>query len=195
MLDAMARKIPADCFVVLTDSETWAGKIHPAQALKQYRERMGIPAKLVVVGMASNGFSIADPNDAGMLDVVGFDATAPNVISDFAALSPLAGIIAASSGTFGIPAAPLCRPPRRSLGAAPGVQLSQAGPASASVANELEQPQSFLLVLGGTLVFPSQARQCVRTEGDLVLLVPPPRRRVVRPQAPQSKHDPKSEHS
>jgi hypothetical protein len=45
-----------------------------SQALRQYREATGIPAKLVVVAMASNGFSIADPNDAGMLDVVGFDA-------------------------------------------------------------------------------------------------------------------------
>ena len=31
------------------------------------------------------GFSIADPNDAGMLDVVGFDAAAPNAIADFIA--------------------------------------------------------------------------------------------------------------
>ncbi|HSH14928.1 MAG TPA: TROVE domain-containing protein, partial [Verrucomicrobiae bacterium] len=85
MLDAMARKIPVDCFVVLTDSETWAGKIHPVEALKQYRRRMGMPAKLVVVGMVSNGFSIADPDDAGMLDVVGFDTAAPNVISNFVA--------------------------------------------------------------------------------------------------------------
>jgi 60 kDa SS-A/Ro ribonucleoprotein len=45
---------------------------------------MGIPAKLIVVGMASNGFSIADPNDAGMLDVVGFDTATPQVISGFA---------------------------------------------------------------------------------------------------------------
>jgi 60 kDa SS-A/Ro ribonucleoprotein len=51
--------------------------------LRQYRERTGIAAKLVVVGMVSNGFSIADPNDAGMLDVVGFDAAAPAVIADF----------------------------------------------------------------------------------------------------------------
>lgn len=33
--------------------------------------------------MASNGFSIADPDDCGMLDVVGFDTTAPAVIADF----------------------------------------------------------------------------------------------------------------
>jgi 60 kDa SS-A/Ro ribonucleoprotein len=73
-----------DTFVVYTDSETWAGQVHPAQALREYRERMGIPAKLVVVGMASNGFSIADPEDGGMLDVVGFDASAPQMIGDFA---------------------------------------------------------------------------------------------------------------
>ena len=35
--------------------------------------------------MMSNGFTIADPNDAGMLDVVGFDTAAPTVISDFVA--------------------------------------------------------------------------------------------------------------
>jgi 60 kDa SS-A/Ro ribonucleoprotein len=35
--------------------------------------------------MASNGFSIADPADPGMLDVVGFDASAPQVMASFAA--------------------------------------------------------------------------------------------------------------
>ena len=35
--------------------------------------------------MVSNGFSIADPNDVGMLDVVGFDTAAPSVIADFSA--------------------------------------------------------------------------------------------------------------
>ena len=40
-------------------------------------------AKAVVVGMTSNGFTIADPKDRGMLDVVGFDTTAPAVIADF----------------------------------------------------------------------------------------------------------------
>lgn len=83
MTHALEKGIPVDAFVVYTDSETWAGSPHPAQALRQYRERTGIAAKLVVVGMVSNGFSIADPNDAGMMDVVGFDAAAPAVIADF----------------------------------------------------------------------------------------------------------------
>jgi 60 kDa SS-A/Ro ribonucleoprotein len=32
----------------------------------------------------SNGFSIADPNDAGMMDVVGFDTNVPQLMADFA---------------------------------------------------------------------------------------------------------------
>ena len=84
MLWAAKNKREIDVFVVYTDSETWFGKVHPVQALRQYREKMGIDAKLIVVGMLANQFSIADSNDAGMLDVVGFDTAAPNVMSDFA---------------------------------------------------------------------------------------------------------------
>ncbi len=83
MLEAMRHGWPVDAFVVYTDSETWAGPVHPADALRLYRERTGIAAKLVVVAMTSNGFSIADPDDAGMLDVVGFDTSTPQVIRDF----------------------------------------------------------------------------------------------------------------
>jgi 60 kDa SS-A/Ro ribonucleoprotein len=34
--------------------------------------------------MVANNFSIADPKDGGMLDVVGFDSATPQLISDFA---------------------------------------------------------------------------------------------------------------
>jgi 60 kDa SS-A/Ro ribonucleoprotein len=84
MLWALDNRVQADLFVIYTDNETWAGPIHPAEALRRYREMTGIPAKLAVVGMTSTGFSIADPSDAGMLDVAGFDAAVPNVIADFA---------------------------------------------------------------------------------------------------------------
>jgi 60 kDa SS-A/Ro ribonucleoprotein len=84
MLWALEKRVKADVFVVYTDSETWYGDVHPAQALQQYRERTGIAAKLVVCAMVANSFSIADPDDAGMLDCVGFDLATPNVISDFA---------------------------------------------------------------------------------------------------------------
>jgi len=57
--------------------------IHPAQVLRQYRDAFVVGAKAVVVGMTSNGFTLADPNDRGMMDVVGFDTTVPAVIADF----------------------------------------------------------------------------------------------------------------
>jgi 60 kDa SS-A/Ro ribonucleoprotein len=83
MLNAQAQGREVDAFVIYTDSETWAGDVHPAQALQDYRRASGIDARLVVVGMVSNGFSIADPADPGMLDVVGFDTATPQLISDF----------------------------------------------------------------------------------------------------------------
>jgi 60 kDa SS-A/Ro ribonucleoprotein len=83
MMEALRERWAVDVFVVFTDNETWAGDIHPAQALRRYRERLGIASKLVVVAMTSNGFTIADPDDGGMLDVVGFDAATPRVIADF----------------------------------------------------------------------------------------------------------------
>jgi len=84
MVWAQKHRVDVDTFVIYTDNETWAGNVHPAQALRAYRDARGIPAKLVVVGMTSTGFSIADPADAGMLDVVGFDTSTPPVIADFA---------------------------------------------------------------------------------------------------------------
>jgi 60 kDa SS-A/Ro ribonucleoprotein len=81
---AQAKQKEIDTFVILTDSETWAGDVHPAQALRDYRRSSGIDARLVVVGMVANAFSIADPADPGMLDIVGFDTATPQLISDFA---------------------------------------------------------------------------------------------------------------
>lgn len=83
MIWAKENRVEVDTFVVYTDNETWAGNVHPFQALRDYRQRMGRPARLIVVGMTATGFSIADPTDAGMLDVVGFDAAAPQVMADF----------------------------------------------------------------------------------------------------------------
>jgi 60 kDa SS-A/Ro ribonucleoprotein len=85
MLWALENKVETDVFVVYTDSETWFGKTHPVQALAKYRQETGIAARLIVVGMVANKFTIANPNDAGMLDVVGFDTASPQLMSDFAA--------------------------------------------------------------------------------------------------------------
>lgn len=83
---ALANKVPVDLFVNLTDNETWAGSGHPVERLREYRDRMGIEAKMVVVGMTATECSIADPDDPLMMDVAGFDAGTPSLISEFARL-------------------------------------------------------------------------------------------------------------
>lgn len=83
ILHALEKRMKVDVFVVYTDNETYYGSVHPSEALKQYRKKMGIDAKLIVVGMTSTGFSIADPLDHGMLDIVGFDASAAALMADF----------------------------------------------------------------------------------------------------------------
>lgn len=84
MLWALRNGIQADHFSVFTDSETWAGSMHPHQALQLYRQETGIPARLSVVGMTSTDFTIADPLDPGSMDVAGFDAAVPKLLADFA---------------------------------------------------------------------------------------------------------------
>jgi 60 kDa SS-A/Ro ribonucleoprotein len=83
MLYAMENNIKTDVFIVMTDNETWAGAVHPMEALRQYRKKMGINAKLIVIGMTATAFTIADPTDPGALDIVGFDASIPTLINNF----------------------------------------------------------------------------------------------------------------
>ena len=84
MIIAESQKLEVDVFCAITDNETWCGRVHPYKALQNYRQAMGRAAKLAVVGMTATDFTIADPNDGGMLDVVGFDAAAAQIMCDFA---------------------------------------------------------------------------------------------------------------
>lgn len=85
MIWAKENDLEVDSFYITTDNETWCGEIHPMQALREYRQASGINAKLVVLAVTPTPFSIADPEDSGSLDVVGFDSAVPNLISDFSA--------------------------------------------------------------------------------------------------------------
>lgn len=83
ILYASKNNLEADTFIVLTDNETYAGSIHPFEALNQYRKATGIDARLIVVGMTSGGFTIADPDDNCSLDIAGFDSATPKLIAEF----------------------------------------------------------------------------------------------------------------
>lgn len=80
---ALKKNMDVDAFVVITDNETYAGNIHPSQALDNYRQRVGHDVKLIVMGMTSTRISILDPQDTSGLEVVGFDASVPAVMADF----------------------------------------------------------------------------------------------------------------
>lgn len=84
MLRAMEQGLDVDVFIVMTDSETFAGKVHPQVALENYRVKANKPdAKLIVVGMTANCLTIADPNDRNTLNLAGFDASMPEIIAMF----------------------------------------------------------------------------------------------------------------
>ncbi|QDP45562.1 Ro-like RNA binding protein [Microbacterium phage FuzzBuster] len=83
MVEALRHGWEVDTFVIITDNETWHGAIHPHQALQQYRRVTGIDAKLIVMAVTATPFTIADPSDAGMLDVVGFGTDVPQLVTEF----------------------------------------------------------------------------------------------------------------
>lgn len=85
MLHSLNNEIAVDTFIVITDNETWFGGMHPHKALQKYRQAMGIDAKLIVVGVTPTPFTIADPTDHGMLDVIGSDSNLPKLITEFSA--------------------------------------------------------------------------------------------------------------
>jgi 60 kDa SS-A/Ro ribonucleoprotein len=72
-----------DAFCIYTDNESWYGSPHPIEALWQYRQKWGRPAKLVSQAFVANDYSIDPMEDAASLAVVGMDEAAPSIISDF----------------------------------------------------------------------------------------------------------------
>jgi 60 kDa SS-A/Ro ribonucleoprotein len=83
MIWALEQGLEIDVFVIQTDHETWWGDVHPFQALREYREKTGIPARLITCAFTAQPFSIADPDDGGCLDISGFDSAVPELIADF----------------------------------------------------------------------------------------------------------------
>lgn len=81
---AREHSLDVDVFLVMTDNETWAGPRHTHEEMALYRRTRGIQAKQIVVGTTATSSSIADPNDPLTLDLVGFDTSTPQIISEFA---------------------------------------------------------------------------------------------------------------
>lgn len=75
--------LDVDAFVLYTDNESWAGSNHVAEAIRDYNRKTGRNAKIISVAMAANETTVVDPTDPLQLNVVGFDASTPQVISAF----------------------------------------------------------------------------------------------------------------
>jgi len=79
---AAKKKIPADCFVMITDCEVNRGS-HPTIALNDFRQKMGRQSSLIVCGLQAVPYSVADPKDPLQLDISGFSPDITSVISGF----------------------------------------------------------------------------------------------------------------
>ena len=73
-------KFKADVICFWTDSESWAGRSHPSQALARYREKVNPNAKAVYVTLAPYRITLVDPKDELSWDIGGFDPGAPRLI-------------------------------------------------------------------------------------------------------------------
>jgi 60 kDa SS-A/Ro ribonucleoprotein len=91
---ATRRGVDADVFIAVTDNEDLAGggywgreyrgeRSRPMDALAYYRRTVNHPVGMVSIGLTSTDVTVGDPGDPHTLDVVGFDPSVPQVISNF----------------------------------------------------------------------------------------------------------------
>lgn len=84
---AMNNNLNIETFIVYTDNETWCDRIHVSVLFNKYNKKRindGLsPARCIVCGLTATNFSIADPQNPYMLDVVGCDSAIPNIINEF----------------------------------------------------------------------------------------------------------------
>lgn len=77
---AIRQHFKADVLCFWTDSESWAGRRHPAQALAAYRAKVNPNAKAIYVTLAPYHLSLVDPNDPNSWDFGGFDPSLPRLV-------------------------------------------------------------------------------------------------------------------
>lgn len=82
LIAAEMNKFNFDIFAIYTDNET-RSSISPIDALDSYQKNINADAKLAVIAMESNGFTIADPNRSDNLDIAGFSSDTPALVSAF----------------------------------------------------------------------------------------------------------------
>lgn len=82
---ALQNRVSCDGFVILTDSETWAGRRHAHDVLADYRQSVNPAARVIVVSTTAVQGTIVDPADPGVLNIAGFDSALPTLVSGYLA--------------------------------------------------------------------------------------------------------------
>lgn len=72
-----------DAILILTDTETWAGRKHGFEVLESYRKNVNRDVKVIEVASVATGYSTMPGDDKNILRVVGFDASVMNVINKY----------------------------------------------------------------------------------------------------------------
>lgn len=72
-----------DLIIIYTDNETWGKSRHLQSAWEEYRKK-NPKAKLVIASTAANQYSVGDPDDLSVLQVVGFDSSLLEIIKAWA---------------------------------------------------------------------------------------------------------------
>ena len=73
-------RFKADVICFWTDSESWSGYKHPAQALAEYRKKVNPNTKAVYITLAPYQITLVDPKDPLSWDLGGFDPSMPRII-------------------------------------------------------------------------------------------------------------------
>ena len=82
---AIKTRTKVDIFCFWTDSESWAGRKHPSQALDEYRRKVNPNAKAIYTTLQANQITLVDPQDPNSFDFAGFDPALPKAIQEIAA--------------------------------------------------------------------------------------------------------------
>ncbi|NEO97256.1 MAG: TROVE domain-containing protein [Symploca sp. SIO2E9] len=73
-------RFKADVVCFWTDSESWAGRRHPSEALAEYRQKVNPKLKAVYVTLTPYCITLVDPQDPLSWDFAGFDPGVPRLI-------------------------------------------------------------------------------------------------------------------
>lgn len=76
----MKNRFKADVVCFWTDSESWAGRKHPSQALAVYRKRVNPDVKAIYVTLTPYNITLVDSDDPNSWDLGGFDPSMPKLI-------------------------------------------------------------------------------------------------------------------